>query len=300
MSLGSSVYAGDSHVRCHLGTHVTTLEFSREPLQTVASPSSDLSERSHLQAQHERYDRFYEKHRKLRRAFRFDVRYRCHRLKEVFTELGIETVSASVLDYGFGGGDLLASFPTSCRLTGVDISTSAVAAARADRRFAKFASSTFAAIPENDFESILPGPFDVVVSSHVLEHVHDDVKLLKTLYRRLKPGGILAIYVPIEEADYIPFHVRNYSVQSIATTVRNSGFELCHVEGSLQINGHLWKLLTIPSRRRWPIVGPAVDALRQATLSAIPYRMVRFLDRSLHLLGFGARQALVVARRPHL
>jgi SAM-dependent methyltransferase len=217
----------------------------------------------------------------------------------VFAELGITVIDSSVLDYGFGGGDILASFPTSCRVTGVDISTSAVAAARTDRRFSSFASSTFAAIPENDFESILPGPYDIVVSSHVLEHVHDDTKLLKTLFQRLRPGGTLAIYVPIEEADYISFHVSNYSVQSIATTVRNCGFELCHVEGSLQINGHLWKLLTIPSRRRWPVLGPTVDALRQATLSAIPYRLVRFLDRSLHLLGFGARQALVIARRPH-
>ena len=65
-----------------------------------------------------------------------------------------------------------------------------------------------------------------------------------------------------------------------------------------ELSGYLWKLVTIPSRRQWPVVGPWVDALGLGTLSSLPYRAVRAVDAALDAFGFGPRQALVVARRP--
>ena len=106
------------------------------------------------------------------------------------------------------------------------------------------------------------------------------------------------VFVPIEEPDYILFHRRNYSLQSIAGCVARAGLEPLTVEGSMYVNGHVWKLLTIPSRRKWPVVRHLADGLRMATLGALPYRSVRRLDRVLSSLGAGARQALVIARRP--
>jgi hypothetical protein len=65
----------------------------------------------------------------------------------------------------------------------------------------------------------------------------------------------------------------------------------------MYVNGHLWKLLTIPSRRRWPIVRYLADGLRLSVLSLFPYRALRLLDGLLFRLGFGARQALVIGLR---
>ncbi len=39
--------------------------------------------------------------------------------------------------------------------------------------------------------------FDVILCSHVLEHVLDDGKAMRELYRVLKPGGWGIIQVPI-------------------------------------------------------------------------------------------------------
>jgi hypothetical protein len=138
---------------------------------------------------------------------------------------------------------------------------------------------------------------DIILSSHLLEHVPDDALLLSALFDRLAPGGTLAVFVPIEEPDYILFHRRNYSLQSIAERVERAGFRLRRVEGSMYVNGHVWKLLTIPSRRRWPVCGPLVDAARMATLGALPPAALERLDRCLYRMGVGARQALVVAER---
>jgi SAM-dependent methyltransferase len=40
--------------------------------------------------------------------------------------------------------------------------------------------------------------FDVVLCSHVLEHVSDDRKAIRELYRVLKPGGWAAVLVPLD------------------------------------------------------------------------------------------------------
>ncbi|CAN5511099.1 class I SAM-dependent methyltransferase [soil metagenome] len=42
--------------------------------------------------------------------------------------------------------------------------------------------------------------FDVVICSHVLEHVPDDGKAMREMYRVLKPGGWAIINVPVEQA----------------------------------------------------------------------------------------------------
>ncbi len=248
-------------------------------------------------SQTERYAKFYDGWGSLRSLVRFDIRYRCRRLRDFLREAGLDECRLSTLEMGFGGGDLLRSLPKSWAITGAEISASAVEQVRADERFAHFRSAEFVPMIEDDPESLPRGPFDVVVSSHVLEHVASDDETLRAVGRRLVPGGLLLLFVPIEEPDYIRFHRRNYSLQSIAEVVSRAGFSVERVEGSMQINGHLWKLVTIPSRRGWPVVGPVVDALRCVSLSLFPHRAVLFLDRILDALGFGARQAFVVARK---
>lgn len=246
--------------------------------------------------QTQRYRAFYARGARLRWLFRFDVRYRCRRMKEVIGRLGLDVDDKRVLDVGFGTGHMLRCFPPSCRLHGAEISTSAVERANADPRYETWAAAEFTLV-DDDPARLPDGPFDVIVSSHTIEHVPDDRAFLRELRRRLLPGGVLLLFLPIEEPHYNPDHVRNYSLRGIDALVASAGFEVLRCEGSMHINGHVWKLITIPSRRRWPVLGPMVDALRLATLSAIPYRGVRALDRALDRIGLGPRQAFVVARR---
>jgi 2-polyprenyl-3-methyl-5-hydroxy-6-metoxy-1,4-benzoquinol methylase len=266
-------------------------------------PPAARTARSHASGhvqrdQRARYDDFWASRRKLRGLFRFDVRYRCRRMGEVLRELGIDTESLDVLDVGFGSGAMLAALPRSCRITGADVGRSAVEGARSDPDLQTFASSSFVLVDPDDPENLPPGPFDLILSSHSLEHVPNDHDALVAIRRRLKPGGHLVLFVPVEPPDYIRFHLRSYSLQSVQQVVRDAGLAVRSVEGSMQVNGHVWKLITIPSRRQWPVVQHLVDGLRLATLSALPYPAVRLCDTALDALGVGARQALVVARQP--
>lgn len=248
-------------------------------------------------SQQERYGAFYTRARRALSGLRFDVRYRQRRLHEVLSELSIDTEGKVVLDVGFGAGELLASFPESCRLVGVDVAESAVEAARRDARFARYAAADFHVVAEDDPRALPAVEADIVISSHMIEHARDDKALLRALRRRLRTGGVLALFVPIEEPDYILFHRRSYSLQSIAERVELAGFDLLRCEGSMYVNGHVWKWLTIPSRRRWPGVRHVADGVRVVTLGALPYTWLARVDRLLFACGVGARQALVIATK---
>ena len=244
------------------------------------------------------YGDFYNRWTRLRWAFRYDVRYRCRRIMDIADDLNMNLENKRVLDVGFGTGHMLRQFPKSCALNGAEISSSAVENARCDRKYSAWKSSHFSLIQENAEDDLPRGPFDIVISSHTLEHVPDDREHLRGIYERLVPGGLLLLFVPIEEPNYNPDHLRNYSLDSVTSMVRDELFEIQHSEGSMHVTGHIWKLITIPSRRRTPVLKPLIDGFRLVTLSAIPYPLQLLLDRGLEALGVGPRQAFIVARKP--
>jgi SAM-dependent methyltransferase len=87
------------------------------------------------------------------------------------------------------------------------------------------------------------GRFDAFICSHVLEHVPDDNKALRELYRVLKPGGWGILMVPVilaaQQIDEDPFledvgerwrrfgqydHIRTYSKSGLLERIANAGF----------------------------------------------------------------------------
>ncbi len=96
-----------------------------------------------------------------------------------------------------------------------------------------------------DMQIYVDGSFDCFICSHVLEHVSDDRKALRELYRILKPGGWGILMVPIllvlEEIDEEPGltdegekwrrfgqndHVRMYSRQGFLDRIEAAGFNV--------------------------------------------------------------------------
>jgi 2-polyprenyl-3-methyl-5-hydroxy-6-metoxy-1,4-benzoquinol methylase len=94
--------------------------------------------------------------------------------------------------------------------------------------------------------------YDYIFASHVLEHLQDPHETLKIMYKALKPGGRIFIFVPNATAasrqlavkmglykniyemtpnDVRGGHRRVYDIPSISDEVKNAGFDLAAVEG---------------------------------------------------------------------
>ncbi len=96
----------------------------------------------------------------------------------------------SVLDVGCGQGILLQRLPAGAcsHYVGVDVSQSAVAAARAGPQDGR---STFLAVNCEDW--IPPGNFAVIVFNEVLYYLHSPMSVLERYSRSLASGGILLL-----------------------------------------------------------------------------------------------------------
>ena len=94
-----------------------------------------------------------------------------------------------LLDVGFGnGGFLKLASEMGWNAEGIDFDPKAVEVARARRLNVRCASAADLSAHAEQY--------DVITISHVIEHVHDPLNLLRDLYRLLKPGGRLWLDTP--------------------------------------------------------------------------------------------------------
>lgn len=131
-----------------------------------------------------------------------------------------------VLEVGCGIGNFTTLMAAAGHaITAVDINPDYVAIAR-DRLKAYPAVSVHCS---DVTQAHWPEPFDTVVMLDVLEHIADDVALLRNLGQCLIPGGTLVLKVPAGQWLYGPMdraigHYRRYTRRSLAEALSAGGF----------------------------------------------------------------------------
>lgn len=213
--------------------------------------------------------------------------------------LHISLTQKRVLDIGFGSGDILFAFDPTCEIYGLDVSPYAVE--RATRQAAKRGYRRASFLQCDLDQQTLPfhgSSFDLIVCSHVLEHLVDDVAVLAEVRRLLRPGGIAVILIPInEKAGEDPHHVRVYNASGFRAELERTGlgpvfvFEseyVWHVVGWFFARGY---------HERMPLIGRMMSGLINVPLALLPFRAHLLLDRIFHSLGYAPRQAILCARR---
>lgn len=199
-----------------------------------------------------------------------------------------------VLDVGCGVGPLsLYCAKKGAEVVGIDISKRAVAIATGAARHWGMKKVKFLQGDVTKMQKSL-GKFDLIVCSEVVEHVKDDLALVKTMYSLLKPGAALLLATPsnenwlrrklfLKKHDDEVGHLRIYSIADIQDLFTHQPWK---IEQLITKEGPIRKIL-FTTNLGWMIrfiKGPLVP-------------LFHWFDDQLARIGFGWHGWIVAARK---
>jgi|GEM_PF-2808426 len=148
----------------------------------------------------------------------YEVRNKTRIVGKLTRKLG--SYPERVLDIGFGTGDNLALFARSeTALVGVEPIRTPIAMLRRHRPSLRMQG----VVADAQSLPFLHGVFDLVVFSHVLEHLSDEAAALAEVRRVLRPDGYAVVLVPCKDIEKNPLHVRRYDRRAISAACTCAG-----------------------------------------------------------------------------
>jgi SAM-dependent methyltransferase len=130
---------------------------------------------------------------------------------------GISLKCKSIFDYGFGAGTFFRYCPRSSRLTGVEIDPVNVEEVENMLRDRGFSNIDLRPIEIEHWSEhpLLKQRYDVILCSHVLEHLADPVAFLRKIKACLSGGGKFVGLVPLNERKPDFHHVQAVDKQGV-------------------------------------------------------------------------------------
>ncbi len=145
-------------------------------------------------------------------------------------------VGKRVLEAGCGIGNLTALMLNRESLTSVDFDPLYIT--MISRRFGHLENFRVAQMDLTEttaYDALSTDNLDTIICLNVLEHLDDDVTVLKNFYRSLLPGGKAIILVPqypqlFCKIDEAVGHYRRYTSDELQSKLALAGFELVHIQ----------------------------------------------------------------------
>ena len=211
--------------------------------------------------------------------------------------------SRSLLEIGCGTGFVLSGIHAArpeIELAGSEIFSAGLAFAAARVPSAAFYQMDGRNIP-------FRAEFDVIGAFDVIEHIEDDVAVIKQVAKALRPGGGFLATVPQHPAlwsaqDVHASHVRRYTARDLRRKVEAAGFDVVRLTSfvSLLLPMMFASRLRL-GRRRGPTDFDPVEELRQPRALDRIFRVVMRIERGLIRRGISfpaGGSLLLVARKP--
>jgi SAM-dependent methyltransferase len=166
----------------------------------------------------------------------FTYFYTLKYLRKILGLFGVKKLE--ILDLGCGVGTI--DFYLAKKghaVTGIDISADAIKVCQEVKEQFRFDETEF---HQGDVQKTqFLKKYDLVICSEVIEHVEDDTGLLESIYQLLKPGGMLLLTTPSQNAplyrlgflkkfDQQVGHLRRYEISGLVDLVDNVGFHIVH------------------------------------------------------------------------
>jgi SAM-dependent methyltransferase len=200
-----------------------------------------------------------------------------------------------LLDLGCGNGIKLIEFAQrGYEIWGVDVGADAIEVCRQVLPKGTFIRS------ELDQTGLPDSYFHYVRLDNALEHVGEPGATLRECLRVLIPGGTVMIYVPHGRSlsiramkgrsisSWIPFHLQLFTRNSLATLLRESGFEVVEIRGYSPLH---WLPMSIMQLFGWNANGRARRLLSVLIVACAPMGwLAAKVGMAEELIGIGKKR----------
>ena len=217
---------------------------------------------------------------------------------EALRRAGIDLDGKKVFDYAFGAGTFFRHCPASARLFGVELDSMTVREVGDALKLRGMEDFDLRPISLDHWREhpLLSEKFDLVVCSHVLEHMDDPADLLAALGGCLAPNGRVIAIVPVNEIRANPHHVQIANQAAVEGWATEAGLRISDYFECDRIGWALQPLLSSDQ-------GITHFLARAASLAVgIPFATFglgawRHNDTAFRMLRVPASQACAVLRR---
>jgi ubiquinone/menaquinone biosynthesis C-methylase UbiE len=221
--------------------------------------------------------------------FRYDTQVKCKTCLHLLRMADMSLDDKRVLEIGFGSGAVLFSFAKNCQVHGLEISQSAIAQAERKAVELGYRGHDFRLVADET----LPYPdghFDIIIASHVVEHVQDDARLLREIRRTLKTDGVAIVLIPINENYNDPNHLHRYDTSGFLKLA-----QACLLTARYQIENELLfhfveKFYFEEYNLRWKAFGSLIAAVFNFPTAVLPFRAYRIIEAIMLAFGWKPRQ----------
>jgi SAM-dependent methyltransferase len=171
---------------------------------------------------------------------------------------GLPYAGRRLLDVGAGTGVFTETFAERCDEV-VAVEPDGALQAELERRLGRMPNVR---VVHGDLGALPQGQrFDTVACFNVLEHIDDDVGVLRSFRERLEPGGALLLLVPAHPSLYGPMdrtvgHRRRYTRQSLGRALANAGYDVDVLRLVNPVGALGWLVAGRIARRREIPTGP--------------------------------------------
>jgi SAM-dependent methyltransferase len=139
---------------------------------------------------------------------------------------------------------------------------------------------------DRDFRSEIP--YDLIVMLDVLEHIQDDIGVLKALRSSLKPGGRYILTVPAlpilwSRHDEANGHFRRYTKTTLREALHDAGFQISKIKYF-----YFWTVAPMLLRRFVSPAGEGEAAIENYAVAVPPAPINKFMEMMSnceHVLG---------------
>lgn len=248
-----------------------------------------------LEVNKEFYTPFYKHFWK--RRFVFDQKWKARLFYQFVRRLNFSLEGLYILEYGFGYGNILFSLPLSSRIYGIELVPEAVKNAEVVAQRIGFVEPRFFVERGDARFPIESRLVDLVVCSHVLEHVPDDDLLLAEFRRVLKSGGHAIFLSPINEVVKDPNHIRETDLVYFQGKSARYGFEVVDSWTGDRILPYTTIYWVKHYHKKFGAIGRVGSVVLNLLFCAIPLGLFDQVEKALERAGKTPHQLAVCLRK---